>query len=572
MRFLILCLIAATTVAAEDTSQFRRVQAAAQSGNRIAFKSELAVARTDGPSELVAVYTDIERVWDHAETSTTGAFISADDLVRRYPALDLAPVVDRSGQRFYPTRELREFLLREARRITEQVERRPSRPPVSEVEVVAPAPVPPPAPRPPAPTPETGVAPLPPPASARVDPLSLRDALGRALKPSAENEAELQRALLDVERVNASRFPSLRANADARTARTTDVFADRPLNLQSISTTVSAEYSLVTPRLMEARRNEALSRVESLRATVAQDRVAYERVLSAYADVYLFQKRKELLTSAASLLQRMDDESARMLASGQISLVAATTAREAVLAVRARVIDIELHRQMAERRLKEVIGETGDASLIADLGADVARSESLTLDRAAAIEARVESDPAVIALRREIGGTRLAVQEAVNRSGLRTDLSAYAGIGAARSNFEGLSSQSPGIGIYGINLHVSYPLLDRTPQIAVASARADLERNEARLQTALSEARSRAEQEWLEYSEAARRIALLVEWGKVQREREESLTRLIRAGVRREADLSKAIVERAWQEEELLQVRLQRWRLHHLLRFPGSSS
>jgi len=66
---------------------------------------------------------------------------------------------------------------------------------------------------------------------------------------------------------------------------------------------------------------------------------------------------------------------------------------------------------------------------------------------------------------------------------------------------------------------------------------------------------------------ADKRIALLAQAAGVARQREESVTRLVRAGVRTENDLVDATAEIARREGDLLAVRVERWKLEQQLRW-----
>ncbi|HEY8130412.1 MAG TPA: hypothetical protein VII12_00860 [Thermoanaerobaculia bacterium] len=141
-------------------TRLRAVQVAAEQGDRDAFKTALADVRSaiasyprggerDAANEVLTVYSDLDRLWDYALSSPTGAFFdSSTDLVsmmRRYP--DYAKSIGDNtlnvgGQIIYPTRETRQFLIAEAaRRLGHLGVRTPTR--ITE----APAPVPTPAPR-----------------------------------------------------------------------------------------------------------------------------------------------------------------------------------------------------------------------------------------------------------------------------------------------------------------------------------------------------------------------------------------------------------------------------------------
>lgn len=117
-------------------AQFRDLHASAERNDREGFKQLLEVVRAtvaayppggekSAASEALTVYGDVDRLWDHQFTSPTGAFFDANDqdgallkMLSGYRGFEDAirrnVIVDANGNRFYPARESREFLLREA--------------------------------------------------------------------------------------------------------------------------------------------------------------------------------------------------------------------------------------------------------------------------------------------------------------------------------------------------------------------------------------------------------------------------------------------------------------------------
>src|SRR5262249_1384291 len=81
-------------------TRLRAVQVASEQNDRDAFKAALADARSsaasyptggerDAASDVIGVYSDLERLWDYAFTSPSGAFFDAStdfvSMMRRYP-------------------------------------------------------------------------------------------------------------------------------------------------------------------------------------------------------------------------------------------------------------------------------------------------------------------------------------------------------------------------------------------------------------------------------------------------------------------------------------------------------
>jgi len=153
-------------------TKLRAVEAAAQSGDRETFKSALAAAHAaiaayppggerNAASDVVRIYDDLERLWDYAFTSPSGAFFDASTeggdlltMLRRYPGFENAladATLNVNGTVVYPTAESRTFLTAEAsRRLTRLGVKMPERyaevPP--QPASVTKAPPPPPQPKP----------------------------------------------------------------------------------------------------------------------------------------------------------------------------------------------------------------------------------------------------------------------------------------------------------------------------------------------------------------------------------------------------------------------------------------
>jgi hypothetical protein len=111
----------------------REIQDAAERGDRDGFHDALARAHgfVDGyppggekkaANDVLKVYDDLQSIWDYLFQSPTGAFFDAStdnlSMMKGYPDYQRViadqTIVDATGTRFYPTRETRDFLVREA--------------------------------------------------------------------------------------------------------------------------------------------------------------------------------------------------------------------------------------------------------------------------------------------------------------------------------------------------------------------------------------------------------------------------------------------------------------------------
>src|SRR5436190_12871475 len=117
-----------------------RLQTAAAGDNYAELKSALTAARAtaaafppggerNAANDAIAVYADVERLWDYANGSATGAFFDASAesgallaMLNRYPGFGHAladATMEIDGKTVYPTREARQFLAAEgAKKLT----------------------------------------------------------------------------------------------------------------------------------------------------------------------------------------------------------------------------------------------------------------------------------------------------------------------------------------------------------------------------------------------------------------------------------------------------------------------
>ena len=143
-------------------------------------------------------------------------------------------------------------------------------------------------------------------------------------------------------------------------------------------------------------------------------------------------------------------------------------------------------------------------------------------------------------------------------------LSGYAGLGAAQSSFGSLTSEGS-FGVYGLRIHLSYPLFRGVDGLSLAEARADLEHNLSLQSEAVDAARLKASEYRLRLSSAEKRIDLLRRSLETAREREAALARLVEGGVRLPSDLAHARADRARRQVALLGAEVERWKAGLLL-------
>jgi outer membrane protein TolC len=144
-------------------------------------------------------------------------------------------------------------------------------------------------------------------------------------------------------------------------------------------------------------------------------------------------------------------------------------------------------------------------------------------------------------------------------------LSGYAGAGAANSTFAGTTS-SGAFGIYALRVQLALPLFDHTSAADVARAELDLARAEADRDVAVLEAQRAAAQETRRIEAQKKRVALLAESVDIARKRQESVARLVGAGLRQESDALAAASDVAERTTRLDEARVEEWKSIQRLR------
>ncbi|HEY3055333.1 MAG TPA: hypothetical protein VGK31_05320, partial [Thermoanaerobaculia bacterium] len=114
-------------------AELRTALEAVQQGRRDMFRDALSRTKSilaayppgaerTAANDVIAVFDDIDRLWDYEFTSPIGAFFEAGGdvyrAVNKYPGYDTfirrQVITDQNGIRFYPSRETRDYLAGEA--------------------------------------------------------------------------------------------------------------------------------------------------------------------------------------------------------------------------------------------------------------------------------------------------------------------------------------------------------------------------------------------------------------------------------------------------------------------------
>ena len=367
-------------------------------------------------------------------------------------------------------------------------------------------------------------------------------ALDRAMSAPASDFT----AILDA--LPSHTLPTVRAETTYSNAENLNLLTESPIRLDAVTAIVSVDYPLLDigadrRRLAALRADAQLLRS---RARDESDRVFHE-TLDAFAQLYLAEQRIQLLrdsvASAASLRQRARTK----LEAGEISNITAARWQDQALATESALLDLELQRLDAETRLKQLIGDSSSESLRAFLDLE---------DHPITRTADVETDFTVTR-------ASLALQEATALRRPQLLLSAFGGV--AETNLDDGT-----LGIYGVRLSLTLPMVDAASARRIAEARIQLE-EATRVRAATETAtRNRIDLLRLAMSAAEKRLALMQNAVDVAKQRQESVARLVVAGVRPEADLVDAANEIARRESDLLAVRVEKWKLAQQLRYQGA--
>ncbi len=351
-----------------------------------------------------------------------------------------------------------------------------------------------------------------------------------------------------------SALPSVRAEVTGNVSRTLENFTADPLDLRSTTSVLAFDYPLWDARLTRARVESAEAKLRRLSDTGRLDDGRFMQLVEDFGQLYLAQRQTELLRPLYERLWNESNRSAQLVSTGEITNLAAADWRETALAFGSQLLELEARRIDAAAKLQLLTGLEHEPIVTIDLGdtpTDATATAALRDDQMEASRAAVEDSG--LTLRQVIASTRL-----------QATLSGFVGLSAADAVFRDVNSHGA-FGVYGLRVHLSYPLLGGTAAIQIAEARAALEQTLIWRDAALDAARTRVADYRLRAQIADRRIALYRQSIDAARDREESLQRLVRGGLRSPNELVRAEAERTRREAELLAAEIERWKASRLL-------
>jgi outer membrane protein TolC len=358
-------------------------------------------------------------------------------------------------------------------------------------------------------------------------------------------------------------LPTIRAEASAQRAENIELANSGVIRFDALSLILSADYPLFERAARD--RRLALARTTGQmfrrRALDEADEV-FRETLGAFIDLYIAQSRMELMADGVKHAGVLRERARKMLELGQITTSTAANWEEQALAAESQRLDYELARLDAETRLKQLIGDSSNQTLLASIdldSADRGAIQNVSLDRI------VERDAVVDRATLYEAQKQLVVEDLEAQRRPRFLVSAFGGVAAVPESFRSATADGA-YGIYGMRLTFTLPSFDAASATRLAEARLELEDATRMKAAAAAATRTRGNLMTLSLNAADRRVELLEKQIALAKQRQESMTRLVLAGVRTESDLFDAVLEVAKRESDLLAVRAERWRLEQTAR------
>jgi outer membrane protein TolC len=353
-------------------------------------------------------------------------------------------------------------------------------------------------------------------------------------------------------------LPTIRAEAAAQRAENIELANSGAIRFDALSLILSADYPLFERAARD--RRLALARTTGQifrrRALDEADEV-FRETLGAFVDLYVAQSRMELMSDGVKHAAVLRERARRMLELGQITTSTAANWEEQALAAESQQLDSELARLDAETRLRQLIGDASNETLLASIDLDAEERgaiQNVSLDRI------VARDPAVDRATLYEAQKQLVVEDLESQRRPRFLVTAFGGVAAVPESFRSAAADGA-YGIYGFRMTFTLPSLDAAAAARVTEAQLDLEDATRMRAVAAAATRTRGSLMALSLNAADRRVELLQRQIALAKQRQESMSRLVLAGMRTESDLFASVLDVAKRESDLLAVRAERWRL-----------
>ncbi len=348
--------------------------------------------------------------------------------------------------------------------------------------------------------------------------------------------------------------PSIRIETTTGVARTQDLFFKSPYESRSASAVLAVDYPLFDATTRGIARAIADNELEQARRTAMLADADFETLLAAYAGLWLANDELARTASLAKDVQAVSDRGEELVRQGAISNITATQWEEIALALRTRQLDAEVRKLDEASRLRQYVDEEVTPSIEA-------------FDKAPSVDP--EHHPEVLLASARVARARLAVEEAENTRRPQFAFSGFAGLGAADATFQ--REQSNGtFGIYGLRFRMTYSLRESSYAAARDRAKRELESAEAQREIVMRRAKAQLASELLRIDTQRKRIELLSESVDVSKRRQQSLVRLVAAGVQPGIEELRASAESLVRELRLNEARVEAWKSFQRLRRLGA--
>lgn len=393
--------------------------------------------------------------------------------------------------------------------------------------------------------------------------LSFEQILARAEKQHDVSPSALQAAELlehDPRRIS---IPVLRIETGAMTAHNVDVVARNVFRYDALTALLSVDYPLIDGGIRDKQVRVAKLDAQSFRQRLRESSDnLFRETLDAVARLYAAQERLRLLTAGLKRAVDMRERARQMLEMQEISNVTAAQWQDEAIVAESQLLDLELQRLEAETHVKQLMGDTSGEPLEIVLTIE-ADPESRALALAADPDPLIATDQGVARATMLFERKRLELEEAEAARRPQLTMSAFGGM-TALSNVAG--SDDGGYGLLGIRFTVALPMFDSGAARRVAEARMQAEQANLERRTTTDQIRRQTSSLWLGIASLEKRIDLLKQMVEVAQKREESVIRLVAAGLRPENDVAEAAADRARRESDLLGARIELWKYQQIVK------
>jgi outer membrane protein TolC len=349
---------------------------------------------------------------------------------------------------------------------------------------------------------------------------------------------------------------SIRLETSTGVSRSQDLFFESPYESRSASAVVALDYPLFNAGTRSIAERIARNERDQAQQALALSDSDFNTLLDAYADLWLANDESSRTKTLSADVLNVVDRGPQLLEQGKISNITAAQWEESSLAIRSRLLDLELRKLDAATTLGQYVDDP--------LGEAVEPAIDFNITPIDA-ETAVQRHPDVVAASQRVERARLAVEQVENRRRPDFGLSGFAGIGAADATFRGEQSQGT-FGIYGLRFRMSYPIHAGALAGDLSRSRRELARAEAERDIAVRRVRTMVTAEMLRIDAQRKRIELLKEAVDVSHQRQQSLVRLVAAGVQPDIEALRAAGETLAREVRLDEARVDQWKAWQRLR------